>query len=113
MIIANIPNALHVTFMRTKHPLEIRMMFVHVPVNIFKPSNVFLLSKMVLLFRFFSLLSFLFHVCLCYAVLPVPCRLVITCWLMADLLAFMRVEFRCHFPIRCSVSGMILQCIDS
>ena len=59
MIIANIPNALHITFMRTKHPLEIRMMFVHVPVNMFKPSNGFLLSKMVLLFFvFFAVVIF-------------------------------------------------------
>ena len=35
----------------------------------------------------------LFHVCLCYAVLSVPCSIVITCWDRADLLALLCVVF--------------------
>ena len=37
------------------------------------------------------------HVCVCYAVVSVPCSLVVTCWERADLLAVVFVEF-CHFP---------------
>ena len=33
----------------------------------------------------------------CYAVVPVPCSLVVTCWERADLLAVVFVVF-CHFP---------------
>ena len=41
---------------------------------------------------------FMFHVCLCYAVLSVPCSRVIACWERADLLAhFMCVVFSCVF----------------
>ena len=39
----------------------------------------------------------MFHVCLCYAVLSVSCRLVITCWERADLLASLFVMFSCVF----------------
>ena len=35
------------------------------------------------------------HVCLCYAVLSVPCSLVITCWKRADPLALLCVVFSC------------------
>ena len=61
--------------------------------------------------------SFLFmcHVCLCYAVLSVPCSHVIACWERADLLAhFMCVVFSCVF-VTCHIvswSGMVLDCID-
>ena len=37
------------------------------------------------------------HVFVCYAVVSVPCSLVVTCWERADLLADVFVEF-CHFP---------------
>ena len=43
----------------------------------------------------------MFHVgLLCYAVLSVPCSLVITCWEKVDLLAFLCVVFFVfwHFP---------------
>ena len=40
-----------------------------------------------------SLLLFMFHVCLCYAVLSVRCSLVITCWERADILALSCVIF--------------------
>ena len=37
------------------------------------------------------------HVGVCYAVVSVPCSLVVTCWERADLLAGVFVVF-CHFP---------------
>ena len=37
------------------------------------------------------------HVCVCYAVVSVPCSLVVNCWERDDLLAVVFVEF-CHFP---------------
>ena len=33
--------------------------------------------------------------CVCYAVLSVPCGLVVTCWERADLLALLCVMFSC------------------
>ena len=39
----------------------------------------------------------MFHVCLCYAVLSIPCSLVITCRGRADLLALLCVMFSCAF----------------
>ena len=52
-------------------------------------------SKAVLLL--WILLLVMLHVCVCYAVVSVPCSLVVTCWERADLLAVVFVEF-CHFP---------------
>ena len=45
-------------------------------------------------------LLFTFHVCLCCAALSVPCSLVITCCVRADLLALLCVIFLCFvtFP---------------
>ena len=40
----------------------------------------------------------MFHVGVCFAVVSVPCSLVVTCWERADLLAAVFVVF-CHFPI--------------
>ena len=37
------------------------------------------------------------HVDVCFAVVSVPCSLVVTCWERADLLAVVCVVF-CHFP---------------
>ena len=48
-------------------------------------------------------LLFMFHVCLCYAVLSVPCSLVVACWGRAGLLAALFdviLSCFCHFPIR-------------
>ena len=42
-------------------------------------------------------LLFMFHVCLYYTVLSVPCSLEITCWERAELLALMCVTFPCVF----------------
>ena len=57
----------------------------------------------------------MFHVCLYYAVLSVPCSRVIACWERADLLAhFMCVVFLLFlllFQI-VSRSGMVLDCND-
>ena len=36
---------------------------------------------------------FMLHICLCYAVLSVPCSLVVICWERADLLALFCVVF--------------------
>ena len=44
-----------------------------------------------------SFLLIMLHVGVCYAVVYVPCSLVVTCWERADLLAVMIVVF-CYFP---------------
>ena len=41
----------------------------------------------------------MFHICLCYAVLSVPCGLMLTCLERADLLAFLCVMFSCVFLV--------------
>ena len=46
-----------------------------------------------------------FHVCLCYAVVSVPCSLVITCWERADLLAHLCFVFLVFL----SLSNMVSQ----
>ena len=58
-----------------------------------------------------SFLSFMFHICLCYAVLSVRCNIVITYWERADLLNLLFVLFACIYG--CPGSGMELDCIDS
>ena len=57
----------------------------------------------------------MFHFCLYYAVLAVPCSFVVTCWERAYLLALLCVMFLvfCHFPIWCLRSGVVLDCIES
>ena len=57
-----------------------------------------------------SFLLFICYVGLFYAVLSVPCSLVITCWERADLLALLCVEFSCVlslfqivFPDSCGI----------
>ena len=64
-----------------------------VPLNMFEPSNYLFdnRSKMVLL------LGIMFRICLCYAVLSVPCNLVITCWKKAGFLVLFCVMFSCVF----------------
>ena len=44
-------------------------------------------------------LLFMFHICLCYAVLSVRCSLVIACWERTDLLALLCVVISCVFVI--------------
>ena len=63
-----------------------------------------------------SFLLFMFHVCLCYAVLSVPCSLVINYWESAGLLALLCVMVSCvfcHFPKWCLRPGVVFDCIDS
>ena len=60
----------------------------------FKPSHKYFTDRLkVWRFRYLHLL-FVF-VCLCYAVLSVPCSLVVTCWESANLLALLYVVFSC------------------
>ena len=77
--------------MRTKHlhvcvliDLSIKVRLV--PLNMFKPSSIFfLLTVQRRCFFCGSFVLFMFHVCLYYAVLSVPCSLVLTCWGRAGL----------------------------
>ena len=55
-----------------------------------------------------------FHVCLYYTVMSVPCSLVITCWEWADLLALVCVMFSCVFvTFHDGVSGQVWYLIVS
>ena len=55
-----------------------------------------------------SFLLFMFHVCLCYSVLSVPCSHMITCWRRADLLALLCIMFSCVFvTFLCGVPGQV------
>ena len=87
--------------MRTKHLCVLIFIGIKDEVgtvkHVFKPSSNFIThcSKWMLLFGYFLL--FMFHVYLCYAVLSVPCSIVITCWERADLLALLCVMFSCVF----------------
>ena len=65
-----------------------------VPLDTFKPSSILLTVLRRCIFCG-SFLLFIFHVFLCYAILSVPCSLVITCWEMGDLLALLCVVFSC------------------
>ena len=51
----------------------------------------------------------MFNVCLSYAILSVPCSLVVTCWERTDLLCVVLLVFF-HFPKWCSRSGVVLEC---
>ena len=68
-----------------------------VTLNMFKPSSFYSadLCKAVLLL--WVIFCCLFHVCLRYAVLSVPCSLLITCWERADPLALLCVVLSCVF----------------
>ena len=57
---------------------------------------------------------FCYCVCLCHTVMFVPFSLVVTCWEIAVLLALLYVMFLCfcHIRIRCSGSGLVLDCIE-
>ena len=72
---------------------EIRVRLV--PSNMFKSFSNFLIdrSKTVLFCR--SFLLFVSRVWLCYTVLSVPCRFVVTWWERVDLLALLCVMFSC------------------
>ena len=69
----------------------------------FKLSNIFTDRSKALLFCG-SFLIFMFHICLFYADLSVPCSLVITTWERADLLSLLCVVSVCVFVtsrVRC------------
>ena len=96
--------------MRTKN----LCILIHVRI-MYKPSSDFFTdhSKTVLLLG--TLFVIMFHFCLYYIVLSVPCCLVITCWERADLLALLcgvSLCF-CHFPIWCLESDVVLDSINS
>ena len=77
---------------------------------------VFLLTVPMWCFFCGSFLLFMFHVCLYYTVLCVPCSLVITCWERVGLLAILCVMFSSYFvtfPYGVSGIGVVLDCIDS
>ena len=66
------------------------------PLNMFKSFTFSFTdrSKAAVLLLWIFLL-FMIHVHLCYAILSVPCSLVITCWERAGFLAFLCVMFSC------------------
>ena len=69
------------------------------PLNRYKPSSKSIFtdrSKAVILLRIVFLV--MLHVCVCCAVVSVPCSLVVTCWERAGLLAVVFVDF-VTFPI--------------
>ena len=53
-----------------------------------------------------SFLLFNVHVCHCYAVYPVSCCLVVTCWEMTDLLALLCVMLSCVLSLSHTVSRL-------
>ena len=92
--------------MRTKH----LCVLIHIKnkdgvatVKHFKPSSNYITdcSKGVLLFRI--LLLFVFRVCLCRAILSVPCSLVVTCGEIAELLALLYMMFCVFVGFPCCV----------
>ena len=59
-------------------------------------------------------LLFMFHLCLYYAALSVPCNIVITCWEMADILTLLCVVFSCVFvTLPYFVPGQLWYLIES
>ena len=76
--------------------------------NMFKPSSDFLLAVTRWCFFSGSFLLFMFHVCLYFTVVSLPCSLVITCWDRPDLLGLL-----CLLPIWWFRSGVVLDCTDS
>ena len=67
------------------------------PLNRFKPSSRFFTDRSKAVLLLWIVLLVMLHVSVCYAVVSVPCSIVVTCWERADLLAVVFVEF-CHFP---------------
>ena len=67
------------------------------PLNSFKTSNIFTDRSKAMLLLLWIIFVNMFHVCLCYAVLPVHCSLVFTCWDRTDNTALLCVMFSCVF----------------
>ena len=83
-------------------------MKVEAPLIMFKPSSDFLLTVPRLSFFCGSFSLFMFHICLSYTVLSVPCIIVIAFWGRADLFALLCVMFPCVFvTFPCVVSGKV------
>ena len=64
-----------------------------VPLHIFRPSRDLFAYHSKVVYLLWALSLFMVHVCLCYAVVSVPCSLPITCLYLADLLALLCVVF--------------------
>ena len=80
------------------NPIEV-LIHIRIKGDMFKPSDH---SKAVLL------VLFMFHVCLCYASLSVPCSLVITCLERIDPLALVCMMFSFIFvTFPCGVPGQV------
>ena len=108
-------------FIRTKYLSVLITIITKVKVEVctnqmFKPSSDCLTNRSKAVLLLWIPLLFMFHVCFCYVIVSVPCSLVITCCELAVLLALLCVVFSCAFvpfPICCSRSGVVLDCIDS
>ena len=78
------------------------------------PPVILLLTVPRLCFLCGPFLLFMFHVCLCYAVLSAPCSLAFTCWERADNLGLLCVMFSCVFvTLPHSVQGKVWYLIVS
>ena len=80
--------------------------------NMFKPSS----DDFARCFFCGSFLLFMIHICLCYAVLSVPCSLMITCWERLGLLALLYITvvfFLCFVTFPYGASGKVWYLIVS
>ena len=86
-----------------------------VPLNMFKPSSNFFTDRPKAVLLLWILFVIYIQVCLCNAVLSVPCSVEITCWESADLLTHLCVMFLdfCHFPIWCGTSFYYIPITDT
>ena len=73
-------------------------------VNMLEPSSNFFADRSKAMLLFWIHLLFMFQAGLCYAVLSVPCSLVIACWYLVDPLAHLFVVFSCVFSLSYMVS---------
>ena len=88
----------------TTRPAKATQVIIMCSFDMFKPPRGFLLTVPRRCF------FFMFHVCLYYIILSVPCSLVITCWEMSGLLCFVVFLSLSHMV---SLVGVVLDCIDS
>ena len=100
--------------MRTKH----LCVLIHIRINGEVGTLKHVLALQYFNWRLFcgSYLLFVFHVCLCYAVLSVSCSFVITYWDRTDLLALLYVMLTCvfgTFPYGVPSQVWTFYCIDS
>ena len=64
-----------------------------VPLSMFKPSSIFADRSKAFFVDLFCYNVVMFNVCLCYAVLSVPCSFLVTCLETAELLPLLYVVF--------------------